>query len=74
MPRIDRRNREQEYTRTGGVYGLFDQMLMETYRLTNDEYDTLCELLTDGEMGCILTENPTFLEKREILRILNKYI
>lgn len=48
--------------------------MKETYRITDNEYDYLCEKLSDDEMNLFSLENLSFTQKKEILLILTKHL
>lgn len=58
----------------GGMFDLFDNMIKLSYRITDDEYDSFIEVATDEEMDLFVTDKPTFAQKREMIRLLNKHI
>ncbi len=58
----------------GQITNLFDNQFKSAYRINDAEMDFICEKMTDDEMQIIITENPTFSEKRKCLEILNKYL
>lgn len=75
--RIKRRNRNYEELKiknSGGIFDLVDNTMKETYRITDDEYDYLCEKLSDDEMYLFSLENLSFTQKKEILLILTKHL
>lgn len=77
MTRMERNKRtygDIGYKSSGGMTDLFDNVLKLAYRLNDQEYDTFCEKASDEEISLLLTEDPTFAEKREILKILQKYV
>lgn len=77
MSRITRRNwtpQQLGILSSGGLGDLFDNQFKLTYRVTDQEYDLLGDAMTDDEMSVIVTENPTFSERRQMIQILNKYI
>ena len=59
---------------SGGVLDLFDNVIKEVYRITDDEYDYLAENLTDGEMSYFVSEKLSFGEKKECLRIVQNHL
>lgn len=77
MSRIDRRdwlNKDIGYKSSGGLFDLFDNQIKTIYRINDDEYDHLCEVMSNDESQLFVTENPTFTEKRKMIELLNKYI
>ena len=59
---------------SGGMLDLFDNVIKEVYRITDDEYDYLAENLSDGEMSYFVSEKLSFGDKRECLRILQNHL
>ena len=53
---------------------LFDNAIKEIYRITDDEYDYLCENLTDGEMSLKKKKKLTFGEKKQCLSIVENHL
>ena len=77
MSRIDRRNwlnKDMGIKSKGGILDLFDNQIKVVYRINDDEYDHLCEAMSDEESQLFVTERPTFGEKRKMIELLNKYI
>jgi hypothetical protein len=74
MSRIERRKWEQEQSNQKGLFGMFDDVIMTAYRLTNAEFDHLCEVMNDEELDLFTTEKPTYSEKRQMITLLNKYL
>ncbi len=77
LSRAGRRNRTCEdlgIKNKGGMLDLFDNAIKEIYRITDDEYDYLCENLTDGEMSLFVAEKLTFGEKKQCLSIVENHL
>jgi hypothetical protein len=77
LSRAGRRNRTCEdlgIKNKGGMFDLFDNAIKEIYRITDDEYDYLCENLTDGEMSLFVAEKLTFGEKKQCLSIVENHL
>jgi hypothetical protein len=79
MSRLSRRNRtekEMGIKNSGGLPDLFDNAIKYAYRLTDDEYDYLLEMVEDkdDEHDLLLSEEFTFAGKRQVLAVLNKYL
>ena len=77
MSRIDRRNWTNEQIGVSNQQSLFDLMddvMKMAYRITDEEYDHLCEVLTDEELDLVVTEEPTFAQKRQMIELLNRHI
>ena len=53
---------------------MFDNAIKENWYITDNEYDRLCELFTDEELDLFINESPTFSQKRQLLKIVDKYI
>lgn len=77
LSRAGRRNRTYKdlgIKNKGGMLDLLDNAIKEIYRITDDEYDYLCENLTDGEMSLFLAEKLTFGEKKQCLSIVENHL
>jgi len=58
----------------GGITDLFDNQIKLVYRITDDEYDYLCECLSDEEIGYFVSEDLNFSEKRVLIKLLEKHL
>jgi hypothetical protein len=56
------------------MFDLFDNNIKSTYRINDDEYDHLCEVMSDDEMDIFVTDKQTYADKRKMIELLNKYI
>lgn len=56
------------------IFGMFDDQMKSAFNITDEEYDYLCEHMTDEETGVMVTENPTFAERRQMIEIRNRYL
>ncbi len=77
MSRIDRKhwlNKDMGIKSKGGLLDVFDNQIKAAYRINDDEFDYLCEVMDDEESNIFVTENPTFAEKRKMIELLNKHI
>ena len=77
MSRLERKNRtfgDIGYKHEGGMFDLFDNSIKTAYRINDEEYDYICEKATDAELELVITETPTFKQKRQIISILNNYL
>jgi hypothetical protein len=77
MSRITRKNwigKDMGIKSSGGLMDVFDNHIKGLYRINDDEFDHLCEVMTDEETQLFVTENPTFAEKRMMIELLNKHI
>lgn len=77
MTRLERRNWTQDQIgikSQGGLFDFFDNAIKEIYRITDDEYDHLCSVMTDEETQLLVTENMTYAQKKQILTLLKKHV
>ncbi len=77
MTRLERKNItevELGIRNSGGIFDLFDNQFKIVLRITDDEFDNLCEELNDDELGQLVTDNSTYAEKRSILKLLQTKI
>lgn len=77
MSRIDRKNwlnKDIGIKNKGGMIDLFDNMIKTAYRITDEEYDHLCEIMNEDEMDIFVNEKPTFADKRKMIELLNIHI
>ena len=59
------------------ITDVFDNFFKSSFRITDDEYDYICEHATYEELEALIPKinyKPSFSEKRNIIKILNKYI
>lgn len=62
-----------------GIAGLIDSSIMEAFRITDEEYDYLCEHMSDSEMDSFigasdLSSDLSFSDKRKLITMLDSYI
>lgn len=58
-----------------GIAGLLDSTIMETFRITDEEYDYLCEHMSDSEMNSFIgVSDLSFSDRRMLLIMLDGYI
>jgi hypothetical protein len=77
MSRLKRKNRTYEdigIMSSGGMLDAVDNAIKEAYRINDEEYDYLCDKMTDEELSLFASDNFTFSQKRQILTLLNKYL
>jgi hypothetical protein len=77
MSRLSRRNRTNSYCgikTSGGLTDLFDNVIKSAWRITDKEYDSILEKMTDEEMSLFLTEKPTFEEKRRMIILVERLL
>lgn len=77
MTRLERRNWTEDQISiksSGGMLDLFDNAIKEIYRITDEEYDHLCSVMSDEETSLLVTENMTYGQKKQILILLKKHV
>lgn len=72
-------NPEIKLKSSGGIFDLMDNVVKGVFKITDEQYDFICEESTDEELdkfSSILFDNKrvTFAEKRQALQVKNKYI
>ena len=72
--RLSRKGADLGEARNGGIFGLFDSVIRETCRISEDELDLLCDIATDDQLDLAIAENLTFSQKRELLKFLEEQI
>jgi len=75
--RIERRkwtNGQIGLKSSGGITDLFDNAIKGNLRINDEEYDFICENMTDEEMDLICKEELSISEKRKLLITLEKYL
>lgn len=66
-----------DFKREEGIHGintLFDNQFKAAFNITDDEMDLICTAATDDELNILITNQPTFSEKRQIIEVLRKYV
>jgi len=75
MTRFERKNRTDiNYKGCGGITDALDDMIKQLWRINDDEYDYLCENLTDGELCTIIPEFKSISQIKDAINITNKYL
>ena len=77
MTRLERSNWTEEMIgirNSGGISDLLDNYFKTNMRITNSEYDHICEIATDEEMEVLAQERLSFSEKRRLLVFLKKHV
>ena len=75
MTRFERKNRTDiNYKGCGGINDALDDMIKQLWRINDDEYDYLCENLTDDELCTIIPEFKSISQIKEAINITNKYL
>ena len=72
MTRFERKNRTDiVYKGCGGITDAFDDMFKRLWRINDDEYDYLCETLTDEELSDITPEFKSISQIKKAISIVN---
>jgi hypothetical protein len=75
MTRFERKNRTDiSYKGCGGITDALDDMIKQLWRINDDEYDYLCDNLTDEELCTIIPEFKSISQIKEAINITNKYL
>lgn len=74
LSRKNRTNRECDIKSSGWITDLLDNVVKETWRINDQEYDFILERMTDSEMDLFLKENPTFAEKRKMIILVERLL
>ena len=77
MSRLSRKNRtnsECNIINSGGITDLFDNTIKSIWRINDSEYDFILDKMTDTEMELFISENPTFTQKRQMLRLVERLL
>ncbi len=77
MSRLLRRNRTNKecgIKTSGGLTDLFDNIIKSTWRITDQEYDSILEKMTDEEMDLFLTEKPSFGDMRKMIILVERLL
>ena len=72
MTRFERKNRTDiVYKGCGGITDAFDDMYKQLWRINDDEYDYLCENLSDEELSDITPEFKSISQIKKAINIVN---
>lgn len=72
MTRFERKNRTDiDYKGYGGLTDAFDDMYKQLWRINDEEYDYLCETLTDEELSNITPEFKSISQIKKAISIVN---
>ncbi len=77
MSRLSRKNRtnsECNIRNSGGITDLFDNTIKSIWRINDTEYDFILDKMTDTEMELFISEKPTFTQKRQMLRLVERLL
>jgi hypothetical protein len=72
MTRFERKNRTDiVYKGCGGITDVFDNMYKQLWRINDEQYDYLCEKLTDEELSEITPEFKSISQIKKAILIVN---
>ena len=77
MSRLSRKNRTNtdcNIRNSGGITDLFDNTIKSIWRINDTEYDFILDKMTDTEMELFISEKPTFTQKRQMLRLVERLL
>ena len=77
MTRLQRSNWTEEMIgikNSGEITSLFDNYFKTNMRITDKEYDHICEIATDEEMEVLAQERLSFSEKRRLMVFLKRHV
>jgi hypothetical protein len=77
MTRLERSNWTEEMIgikNSGEISSLFDNYFKTNMRITDKEYDHICEIATDEEMDVLAQEKLSFSEKRRLMVFLKRHV
>lgn len=75
MTRFERKNRTDiNYKGCGGITDALDDMIKQLWRINDNEYDYLCDNLTDEELCTIIPEFKSISQIKDAINITNKYL
>lgn len=77
MTRLERSSWTEEMIgikNSGGISALFDNYFKTNMRITDKEYDYICEIATDEEMEVLAQERLSFSEKRRLMVFLKRHV
>jgi hypothetical protein len=77
MTRLERSSWTEEMIgikNSGGISALFDNYFKTNMRITDKEYDYICEIVTDEEMEVLAQERLSFSEKRRLMVFLKRHV
>jgi hypothetical protein len=72
--RLSRKGVDLGESRNSGIFGLFDSMIKETCRISEEELDLLCDISTEDELDLAMADGLSFGEKRLLLKFLEEKI
>ena len=77
MTRLERSSWTEEMIgikNSGGISALFDNYFKTNMRITDKEYDYICEIATDEEMEVLAQERLSFSEKIRLMVFLKRHV
>lgn len=73
--RLNRKNRQDiDLKGSGGIFDVLDDHIKTVYRINDNEYDYLCEVMTDEELDLFVREPATFGERKQLLLTVEKHL
>lgn len=75
MDRFSRKNRTDiEFKGAGGLIDSFDDMIKEEWRISDEEYDWICEYATQEELDLFLLFDTTISGMKKSITVVNKLL
>jgi len=77
MSRLNRRYRTAEdlgLMNRGGMHDLFDNQIKSAFRINDREYNFLCNVMNDDEIGIMVDNATTFTQKRLLISTIEKFL
>ncbi len=68
----EKKRADISYKGCGGIDDAFDDMYKQMWRINDDEYDYLCETLTDEELSVITPEFENISQIKKAIKIVNE--
>lgn len=75
MTRLQRKSRTDiNFKNKGGLLDAFDDAFKSIWRINDEEYDYICEMVTDEELSLLVNEKITFSDARKAILLVNNMI
>jgi len=76
MTRLERKktHSKKEFLFKNSLFGLMDAVMVEVFRITEEELDKICEIATDDELELFTKETRTISESKKVLKFLSDKI
>lgn len=75
MDRFSRKNRTDiEFKGAGGLTDAFDDMIKQAWRISDEEYDWICEYATEEELDLFLLFDTTISGIKKSITVVNKLL